>query len=176
MIELSRQDMADLRGCHVSTVSKAGLPKKNNGKYDLQNPEVWTWVTAPAVAAALREDKRKARQGKDVDDLGNSDLDDELVRENIEWKRRQSRKLDLEYEKQKENLHPTELIAIWIGYFAAGIRTNFLNIGNRVARGDTVLRDRIEKEVKKSIEKTIAGAEAGLKEEAETLVKSLETE
>jgi uncharacterized protein YajQ (UPF0234 family) len=38
-----------------------------------------------------------------------------------------------------------------------------LQIGNRVARGNIKLRDRIEKEVQKSIEKTIKNAQDEVK-------------
>ncbi|MDC7218632.1 MAG: hypothetical protein PQJ59_01755 [Spirochaetales bacterium] len=159
MIELSRQDMADLRGCHVSTVSKAGLPKLKGGKYDLLDPDVWEWVTAPTVAAGIRESGRKVRQGTDVDDLGASALDDELVRENIEYKRRQSRKLDLEHEVKTRELIPVQDARLILGAFGSAIDTNLLTVGNKIARGDIKLRNRIEKAVKKGIERTKKAAQ-----------------
>ncbi|MDY7028623.1 MAG: hypothetical protein SVR04_10035 [Spirochaetota bacterium] len=45
------------------------------------------------------------------------------------------------------------------GAFRFGLQTYVLQIGNRIARGDVELRDRIEKEVQKSIEKTIANTQ-----------------
>lgn len=159
MIELSRQDIADLRGCHISTVSKAGLPKLKAGKYDLLDPEIWEWVTAPIVAVSVRKSKRKMGNEKDVDDLGNSELDDELLRENIEWKRRQSRKLDLEHEIKTRELIPVNDARLILGAFGSAIDTNLLTIGNKIARGDVALRDKIERAVKRGIDRTKKAAQ-----------------
>ena len=94
----------------------------------------------------------------------------------IKYKNKQSRKLDLQHEIEKKGLIPTELIGIFIGYFVSGIQTNFLTIGNRIARGDIRLKDRIDKAVSKAIKKTIQTAEKELKKESEQIIKYMEGE
>jgi hypothetical protein len=101
-------------------------------------------------------------------------LEAQKLKEDIIYRKKMGRKLDLEHESKIMNLIPSELIGIWIGFFAEGIRNNFLNIGSRVARGDTELRDRIEKEIKLAIEKTIEGAERGLRDEGAKCIDKLE--
>ncbi len=102
------------------------------------------------------------------------DLELKKINADIALKHKQGRKLDLQFEIDKQGLIPSELVAIWIGYFASGIRTNFLNIGNRVARGNTKLRDNIEREISKAIEKTLSNAEDRLKKESNAIIKSME--
>ena len=84
-----------------------------------------------------------------------------------------ARKYELEVATRKQDLIPAELMGIYLGHFASGIRTNFLTLGNRIARGDANLRDRIEKEITKAIKKTIAGAAAGLRRDAAPIVAAL---
>jgi len=67
-------------------------------------------------------------------------------------------------------------MCIWMGLFSAGIRNNFLTLGNNIARGDIALRGRIEKAVTASIKKTLDNAEFGLREESEKIIKTIKGE
>jgi len=167
---LTRQQLADLRGVKAQTVSKAQLPKETDGRYSLKNKEVRDWFIHPFKTQWEHEHRKKE---KDLPQ-GDGSLDDEKTKADIMLKNKQGRKLDLLFEQDKRDLVPSNLIAIWIGYFATGVRTYFLQIGNRIARGDIELRDRIEREIKKAIEKTIETAKRGLIEESEELAKALE--
>jgi len=73
---------------------------------------------------------------------------------------RQAIKLGLELDQKRGKLILRSDVAMAFGAFRFGLQTYFLQLGNRIARGDIKLRDRIEKEVTKSIEKTIGNAEA----------------
>ena len=172
MIAISRKQLANLRKCDPATVSRHHLPQTDGKKYDLMDPIVMAFVLAPHRADWERE--QLVKKASDPSDMGMDALEEEKIREDIEWKRRQSRKLDLDHEIRKKDLVPTELIGIYLGHFAAGIRTNFLTLGNRIARGDAKLRDRIEKEVTKGIKKTLAGAAAGLRRESKSIIVALE--
>jgi hypothetical protein len=167
---LTRQQLADLRGCTVQYISKRKLPKDDDGRYDLKDKEVRDFFLEPFKKKWETEHRRKQ---KDLPQ-GDGTLDDEKLKADILLKDKQARKLDLEFEKAKKDLIPSNLIGIYLGFFATGIRTYFLNIGQRIARGDVELRDRIEKEIKKAIEKTLETAKRGLIEESEELAKALE--
>ncbi len=173
MIELSRNEISEIRRCNPATVSKHKLPKLKNGKYNLLDPEVWEFVTEPTQKEWERGQKRKIQKGGNIENPDKTNLEAQKIQADIDLKLKQGRKLDLQFEIDKQGLIPSELVAIWIGYFASGIRTNFLNIGNRVARGNTKLRDNIEREISKAIEKTLEGAENGLKNEAKILTDAI---
>jgi hypothetical protein len=153
-------------------VSRAHLPRTSGGNYDLVDPAVWSWVTEPAVESAL--DRMKRTEGSDLDDAEREQLEKEKIKWDIIIKKKTARDKDREHKIAMKELVPAEVIALWIGYFAAGIRNNFLPIGNRVARGNTKLRDRIESEIKKAIEKTKSNAADQLRRESEKLIEGLE--
>lgn len=169
---MTRNQLAALRGCSPQTVSRHHLPHIKEGKYDLSNPEVQAFVIEPYLAAALREEHRK--KPTDPQDMDSDDLEAEKLRAEIEYKNRQVRKLDLFIAREKRELIPSDLMAIWIGHFSSGVRNNFLSIGNRIARGNVKLRDRIEKEIKKAIEKTLAGAASSLRKESKGIIDAME--
>ncbi len=172
MVAISRNQLAELRGCAPATVSRQRLPQIADKKYDLADPVVMDFVIAPHKKKWERD--KLVAKASSPEDMGIKELEEEKLREEIEYKRRQTRKLDLQHEIAKRDLIPSSLMAIWAGYFASGIRNNFLSLGDRVARGDIKLRDKIEREIKKAIEKTISSAEIGLKKESEAIIKAME--
>jgi len=157
MIEVTRAQVAELRGCTPSTVSRATLPKTKSGNYDLLNSEVWNYVISPAVDSIIRDLEKTIKS--DHGDLSQEELDAKKTEVEILRIEKQNRKLDREHEEKSYSLIYRNDVAIGFGAFISGIKNNFLQIGNRVARGDNKLRDRIEKEVGKSIEKTIKNAQ-----------------
>ena len=174
IIEVSRNQLAELRGCSAATVSRHQLEKTRSGKYNLLDPNVWDFATSPAIDNALNKYKHTLEGMQEENPF--DDLDDKWKKTQIKWKNKQSRKLDLEHEKEKDNLIPVSLIGIFIGYFSSGINTNFLTIGNRIARGDTRLKDRIDKAISKAIKKTLETAGKELKKESEQIIKFMEGE
>jgi hypothetical protein len=76
----------------------------------------------------------------------------------------------------RKDLIPADIAQLFVGAFSSGIRTNFLQLGTRVARGNTALRDKIEKEVKKAIQKTLDNAAAQLREIAESAIEITDDE
>lgn len=169
MIELTRQEIADLRKCTPATVSRACLPRTTGKKYDLLNPVVWAYVTTPYLEDKVRELKEAGR-----DDLEENGLDEEEARARIEYKNRQIRKLDVEHEKEIKNLQPIETVCLWIGAFSSGVKTNFLTIGKRIAKGNKDLQDKIDGEVSRAISKTLDSAAGQLRTESEKLIEAME--
>ena len=167
---LTRTQLAELRGVKPETVSKQRLPKTTDGRYSLKNKDVRDWFMQPFKTEWENAHRRKQ---KDLPE-GDGSLDDEKLKADIMLKEKQGRKLDLEFERLKKDLIPSQLMAIWIGYFAQGVSTYFLPIGARIGRDDVTLRNRVEKEIKKSIEKTIEAAERGLREEGGKIAEALE--
>ena len=174
MIKLTRKQVADLRGCTASTVSRAPILKLEGGGYDLSDPEVWQYVTAPVVERGIETYKKMIMsEGEDDEPTG---MKEQKLKQQVIKLEKQNRDLELVHDIKKQNLFPVELIGIWIGYFASGISTNFLTIGNRIARGDTRLKDRIDKSISKAIKKTLETAGKELKKESEQIIKFMEGE
>jgi hypothetical protein len=157
MILLSRTQIAELRGCAPSTVSRANLRKTESGKYDLSDPEVWDWVTEPMIEKAIMQLKKSSTSDLDAADM--DELEKEKMRVDIIYRENQIKKQDRTEARESHHLILRQDVALGFGAFISGLKNNFLQIGNRVARGNIKLRDRIEKEVQKSIEKTIKNAQ-----------------
>ena len=174
MIELTRKQLSDLRGCTPATVSKAKLRKSSGGLYNLLEDEILDWAMEPYVKEKLYEYKRTMLAG--AEDNSVEGLEAEKLREEIKYKNKQSRKLDLHFATEKNDLIPSDLIGIWIGYFASGLRNNFLTIAARVARNNKTLRNKIEKEITKAIKKTLETAEKELLKYSEKLMENMEEE
>ena len=167
MIEVTRKQLADLRGCKPETVSRAKLRKSSGGMYNLLESEVLDWALEPYVKEKLYEYKRTMMEG--AEDNSTEGLEEQKLREDIKYKSKQSRKLDLHFAVDKNDLIPSDLIGIWIGYFASGLRNNFLTIAARVSRNNKTLRTKIEKEITKAITKTLETAERELLEYSKKL-------
>ena len=171
MIELSRKQIAALRGCDPTYVSQLKLEKTPGGKYDLLNPEIWEFVTAKTVKEAISQYKKTALAR--YEDNTMEGLKAEERRANIALKRKRERDLDMKYATEKMILVPSKLVGIWIGYFASGIRNNFLTIAARVSKDNKQLRNKIEKEITKGIVKTLDTAEKELMRHAEEMAASV---
>jgi len=174
MIEITRDQLAALRGCTPGTVSKAKLRKSSGGMYNLLEAEVLDWAMAPYVKEHINEYKRVLLEG--YEDNSYEGLEAQKLREDITYKSKQSRKLDLHFAVDKNDLIPSDLIGIWIGYFASGLRNNFLTIAARVSRNNKTLRTKIEKEITKAIKKTLETAEKELLKYSDNLMKDMEEE
>ncbi len=166
-------DFCGVSAAAVGKARQAGKLNKTKEGYDTTDPLNNKYFQGGSVKAL-------AQRGIVIDypnkNKGITDLDTEKMKADIALRKKQARKLDREHDAAMKHTVPEELMVIWIGYFAAGIRNNFLNVGNRVARGDTKLRDRIEKEIKRAIEKTIDEVCRGLKDESEPILKAINGE
>ncbi len=167
-VYLTAKQIAEIRGCSTQAVYKAPIPREEKTKeYDITDPKVREWTYEPYVKEYIRQ--KKLLEDADLEEKASQELLDQKTKEQIRNIQKQNRKLDLQYAVEKQELVPVGLVNLWIGYFDTGIRNNFLQIGNRVGRGDNKLRDRIEKEIKRAIEKTRDSAAAQLKAESEKL-------
>jgi hypothetical protein len=130
-------------------------PTEGN-QYDLDDPKVSDYVMGASVKSRAQRgltentDHRKAS--------AKSSLESEKIQAEIDLKKKQARKFDREHEVAIGNLIHLADVELIFGAIASGIRTNFLPIGNRIGRGNTKLRDRVEREVTKAIEKTLRNA------------------
>lgn len=168
--ELTASQLAALRGCTVNYVYQQNLPKTKDKLYDLSNPEVRDFFLEPFKKQWLRD----LKTGRTEEELEANSLQEKKTKEQINLYKKQGRKLDLDHKIKKKDLVPMDMIAKYLGYFAAGIRINFLSIGNNVAKGDTVLRDKIEKLVEKAIAKTLENAAANLRKEGKKIIEEME--
>jgi len=174
MIEITRKQLADLRGCIPGTVSNAKLRKSSGGMYNLLEDEILDWAMAPYVKEKLYEYKRIMMEG--AEDNSVEGLESEKLREEINYKRKTIKREGLKYHVAKNDLIPSDLIGIWIGYFASGLRNNFLTIAARVARNNKTLRNKIEKEITKAINKTLSTAEKELDKYSQKIMEEMEEE
>jgi phage terminase Nu1 subunit (DNA packaging protein) len=150
MIELTRQEIADLRGVTPATVSRAQLRKTDSGKYDLLDPGVWDYVTAPTVEKAIYNYKLSVQQFTD-----DADMEELKTKHEIRYLEARSIKVELQNAELKRDLMPLDIVRNGWGAWASAVRNNILSVGQRIARGDTALRDRVEKEIKRALEKSI---------------------
>ncbi len=174
MIELTRNQLAALRGCTPATVSKARLRKSSGGLYNLLEDEIKEWAMEPYTKRKIEDYKRELLEG--YEDNSVEGLEAQKLREEIKYKNKQSRKLDLHFAVEKNDLIPSDLIGIWIGYFASGLRNNFLTIAARVARNNKTLRNKIEKEITKAINKTLQTAKKELEKYSKEIMETMEEE
>ena len=174
MIEVTRNQLAALRGCTPATVSRAKLRKTTGGLYNLLEDETLDWVMTPYVNIKINDYKRTMLEG--AEDNSFEGLEADKLREEIKYKNKQSRKLDLHFSQEKNDLIPSDLIGIWIGYFASGLRNNFLTIAARVARNNKTLRNKIEKEITKAINKTLETAKKELEKYSKEIMETMEEE
>lgn len=172
MIKKTDKEFADFCGVSASAVCKArqgGKLNKTPEGYETNDPKNHAYAVGNTVKTLSQ--RGVPSTGKAV---VHDPLDDQKKKADILLRKKQARKLDREHDREMKNTIPTELMAIWIGYFAEGIRNNLLPVGSRVARGDVALRNRIEKEMKRGIDKTIEGAARELEKEGKKLIEALE--
>lgn len=156
-IELTRAEIAELRKCSPSTVSRAHLPQTSGGKYDLCDPHVWAYVIEPELERGIKN--AIATKEFDLEDAALEELQEEKLKKEIVWKEEQTKKIKLERSlKERDALYKSD-VAKAFGAFIAGLKVNYLQIGTRISRGDIKLRKKIEDEVKKATEKTIKNAQ-----------------
>ena len=170
MILITQQQLAELRSCACSTVSRAILPhtiKLKKNYYDLSDPIVKAW----ALENYVKEQNSLTPKLTEADPKEKELADLQKVLADIKIKEEQYHRLKLISETTAKHLIPVDLLGIYIEHFAAGIKDNFLVVGNRVARGDVKLRNKIEKEIKIAIEKTLTNAERGLDKGLKKIIK-----
>ena len=155
---LNGVQISKLAGVSKQAVYKADLPKNEEGLYDPTDERIAEWISGKK-----RSHRKQRNKESDTADLHNKSME-ELEREEQEWRiaktRAQAQSQELKNEEMRKGLIPVDVFDLALGAFASGIRNNFLQIGNRIARGDKELRDKIESEITTAIKKTIEGGEA----------------
>jgi len=177
---LTVAEAGERRGCSRQTANNAirsgKLFKNETGLIDDSDSRNSGWLNSRTAGGArtqkiLKINKKNTDLVEDSDfpeilDFPefSSDSESELIKEKYKAQtahiKKQSRKLDLQHEKDLRNLILFDDVKMALGAFNSAIRTNILSVSDKVARGDTALRDRIDKEIKRSMEKTISTAQA----------------
>lgn len=96
-------------------------------------------------------------EGEDTGEL--SDLYEQKIRAEIRRIDEQTRKLQLDNAKTNRDILPFSFFEKGLGFFAQSMRSNVLTIGKRVARGDSELQRRIEKETARAIDRSVETAQ-----------------
>lgn len=175
MIPLSRNDIATLRGCTPTTVSRANLPHAKDHKenvYDLTNSTVFAWVTEPHVKQRIAE-----LQSIDPEDTENLELLKAIkMQKDIELRDVNIRRGNLQHELQVRHLIDKAQIDYYLGNIGAVIETTFLTLSNRAAKGDAKMKAKLERLIKKDIEKVKKVIADMLRKETELIISEGEDE
>ena len=165
--ELNRNQFAQFAGVTAAAITRAyneGKVRRTEGNlysiFDSANRE-YIRLRLTREHRQRRSDGRSSEEG--APDEGAA-LDNEKTREEIMRIREARIGLELKNASSRKDLVPEQDVRMWIGAFAGGIRNNFLRLGDRVARGDTALRDKIERETHKSLQQTLDNAAAQLRD------------
>jgi len=176
-LTFTRSQIAELRGCQPAYVSRTNLPKEPDGNYSIKNPVVYEWVWQPHKEEAIKQYRREEKHGSSgATDEELDDLNEEKLKQDIEYRKKQSRKLDFQHAIDKKEVVPIELAASYIGAFSIGIDTNFLTIGKRISVNDKALQNKIDKAISLAIRKTKEGARKALAKESELIKQAISGE
>lgn len=140
----------------VSSALKEGRLYRDpvSGKYDLKNPVNQVFLEgAQQIDRLIKSDVPPAEIPADMQELFRKKLLAEVARTEG-----QGRKIALEIAVREGQLIFRRDVEIAFGAFVENIKNNFLQLGTRIGRGNIALRDRVEREVSRSIEKTVHNA------------------
>ena len=150
-MNLIQKDFAALLGVSTQLIWKVRKADRvvlgADGKYDLDDP-----INRAYIREHFHREFLNALDDADEDEVG---LETEKTREEIRYLQARALKVELQNAELKRDLVPFKIVREGWGAFANALRNNILTIGNRIGRGDTKLRDRVEKAVKRAIEKSI---------------------
>jgi hypothetical protein len=169
MAELTAAQLAEVAGVTRNSVYKAHLPRTESGGYDPRDDTIREWILGRSKMQRAQRGLQGGQGSLGGDTL--KALDRIEQEEKIRNMRERTINTMLKNAALRKDLIPADIAQLFVGAFSSGIRTNFLQLGTRVARGDTKLRDKIEKEVKRAIQKTLDNAAAVLREIAESTVE-----
>jgi hypothetical protein len=149
---LTLSEMTDLTGRSRAAIYKA----VEEGRL-YRDPDTRKFDPAHSTNAAYIE-RSRAETGQDdapppsdaPEDL--QELYREKIRADIDRIREMTRKYQLENAKTKGGLVDVESLRHGWGVWKFAVEQNLLTLGERIGRGDVDLRDRVEKEVKRSLE------------------------
>ena len=185
-MEITGVELAKRAGVSKQTVYKSDLRRTPSGKFNTEDPEVKAYVEG-----RRRRNHAQRNSKQRTSDHGNTavtshrmkDLEAQIATiadpqarleamnelEKLRWTEARRRGQELRNARERQDLIHVKDMRQWIGFFASGLRTNILPLGDRIARGDKQLRDRIERETTKAITATLKNAAAQLRAYGETL-------
>ena len=165
--ELNRNQFAEFCGVTAAAITRAykegKVRRTESNLYSIFDPSNREYIRLRLIREQKQRRSDGESSGEGAPDEGSA-LDNEKTREEIMRIRETRVGLELKNAAARKDLVPAQDVRMWIGAFAAGIRNNLLRLGDRVARGDTKLRDKIERETQKSLQKTLDGAAAQLRD------------
>ncbi len=168
-MQISKSEAARRRGVSRTAVHtairKGDLVEDESGKLDDGEPTNALWLNRHPGGGSGRQRRKAGMKADDVErrasELSASgesiqELERRKLAGDAAWSETRARIAERKEAEAKNELIPTEVALHWKETFAAGIRTNILPIGERVARGDKKLRQRIERELQRALERTVA--------------------
>jgi hypothetical protein len=174
MADLTAAQLAEVAGVSRQTVYRAHLPKTEGGGYDPADLNIRDWILGRTKMQRAQRGLQGGRDSLGAEDL--KKLDRIEQEEKIRNMRERTVNTMLKNAALRKDLIPADVAQLFVGAFSSGIRTNFLQLGTRIARGNTKLRDKIEREIKKAIQKTLDNAAAQLREIAESAIEITDDE
>lgn len=144
---------------YVTKLRKEGKAFRDDSTntYDLQHPVNHALV----VAAASTKAPGPTPEAIDDDEL--LQLQREKLRFERDRVREQAERYALQNAVTRGDLMPVEMVRAMYAEMSGAIRTYVLEVPNRVARGDVVLRDRIESELSDGLERWLEVSIAAFK-------------
>ena len=176
---LTGSELAELTGVsrqYVSAEQKRGklYLDPTTKKYSRSHAVNLAWIELTLSKKGRAINSYETNNTENTESSDFAELNRQKLIEDIGRTKEAKIKLQLENCETLKDLIPVDLISSYLGSFASGIRTNFLNIGNRIARGDVELQNRIEKEIEKAIEKTLLNAEGQLRKESTKIIAAIQ--
>ncbi len=165
-MRLIQKDFAGLLGVTSQRITQA---KKDGHVIAAADKTIDT--DDPINRAFIREHFHRewAKFNDSSDDEGG--MEAEKLRQEVRYLEARSLKVELQNAELKRDLVPLDIVRSGWGAWASAVRNNILTVGQRVGRGDTKLRDRVEKEVKRALEKSIEQASKELERIADLPVE-----
>lgn len=152
---LNGSELARLTGMTRQAVSIAAKQGRlfrdpGTGKFDTRHPVNTAFIEqAKAAEAAVKSDTPPEEVPAELRDLYQRKLLAETRRAEA-----QAKKIGLEVAQKQGTLILKQDVALGFGAFIFGIENYFLILGKRIARGDSELQLRIDKEVSEAITRT----------------------
>ena len=170
-MQLTQTQFADLlqvKPPRITVLIKEGRLVKDDEKRIDTNDET--------NRALLRQHFHRQYLATEGSDDEEGELVEQKLKADIEYTNERKRKVALENERITRELVPFEIVRDGLGAFASSLRNNVLTLGDRIARGDSELRDKIENATAQAIEKTIQAARSEIERITEVDIEVPEDE
>lgn len=180
--------IAALAGVSSAAVTQAIAKHKGpDGLYDLQNPEVSAYIEGQRRGPKEQRGDRPTTaldmdfaEFLDDPDRAATGFRDPAARAQVvhaveKLLHTRARRVAVETANARErgDLIPAELVALWFSAFQVSLRDNLLSAPDRVARGNDALRARVASELSRGIDAALKAAAVEMRDRLPQLAKQL---